>query len=68
LSLLFGSLIATQLHQAFVPSTPPVSTFGGFIALSIPELLAPLCAAAVVGVLGGLLGERLLPSDRNRRR
>ena len=28
-SLLLGSLIATQLHQAFVPASLPVSRFGG---------------------------------------
>ena len=63
-SLLVGSIIATQLHQYFAPSTPPISSFGGFIALSLPELVIPIAAAAVLGFAGGLLGERLLPSVR----
>jgi hypothetical protein len=61
-SLFVGSIIATQLHQYFAPATPPISSFGALIALSFPELLIPLGAAAVLGVIGGLLGERLLPS------
>lgn len=60
-SLLVGSIIATQLHQYFVPSTQPISSFGPLIALSVPELFAPLVAAAVIGAAGGLVGERLLP-------
>ena len=60
-SLFVGSIIATQLHQYFAPATPPISSFGELIALSLPELLPPLGAAAVLGVLGGVLGERLLP-------
>lgn len=60
-SLLVGSIIATQLHQYFVPATQPISSFGPLIALSFPELLAPLIAAAVIGAAGGLVGERLLP-------
>lgn len=58
-SLLLGSLIATQLHQAFVPSFPPVSRFGAGITLELPALLLPLSAAALLGALGGLAGERL---------
>jgi hypothetical protein len=68
-SLLIGSIIATQLHQAFRPNTAPISSFGETLVLGFPELLVPLAAAVVLGVLGGLLGERLLPSmpaDRAR--
>lgn len=60
-SLLLGSILATQLHQYFAPATPPVSSFGGFIALSLPELIPPLVAALALGVVGGALGERLMP-------
>ena len=61
-SLFVGSIIATQLHQYFAPSTPPISSFGPFIALSLPELIAPLALAAVLGLAGGFFGERLLPT------
>jgi hypothetical protein len=61
-SLLVGSIIATQLHQYFRPSTPPVASFGPLLVLQLPELLIPLGAAVVLGGLGGVLGERLLPS------
>ena len=61
-SLFVGSIIATQLHQSFAPATLPISSFGPLIALSAPELFPPLGAAAVLGVIGGLLGERLMPS------
>ena len=61
-SLFIGSIIATQLHQAFSPNTPPVSSFGGLLVLQLPELLVPLLASALLGGLGGFLGERLLPS------
>ena len=64
-SLFVGSIIATQLHQSFVPATPPISSFGGLIALSLPELLAPLAVAAAIGLGGGVLGERLMaPRER----
>ena len=63
-SLFIGSIIATQLHQAFRPNTPPVSSFGGLVVLSLPELLIPLGAALVLGALGGVIGERLLPLGR----
>ena len=63
-SLFVGSIIATQLHQYFAPDTQPIQSFGAFIALSLPELLVPLALAAVLGVVGGLIGERLLPSPR----
>jgi hypothetical protein len=61
-SLFIGSIIATQLHQAFRPNTPPISSFGGLMVLTLPELLVPLAAALVIGAVGGLLGDRLLPS------
>jgi len=61
-SLLVGSIIATQLHQYFTPATPPISSFGGLIALSLPELLLPIAVAAVLGAAGGVVGERLLPA------
>ncbi len=60
-SLFIGSIIATQLHQAFRPNTPPVSSFGELMVLGLPQLLVPLAASVVLGALGGLLGERLLP-------
>jgi hypothetical protein len=61
-SLFIGSIIATQLHQAFRPNTQPISSFGELMVLSFPELIVPLIAAVVLGGAGGLLGERLLPS------
>jgi hypothetical protein len=61
-SLFIGSIIATQLHQAFRPNTPPVSSFGELLVLRLPELVGPLVAALVLGAAGGLLGERLLPA------
>jgi hypothetical protein len=61
-SLFIGSIIATQLHQAFRPNTPPVSSFGELVVLGLPDLVVPLAAAFVLGAAGGLLGERLLPS------
>jgi hypothetical protein len=61
-SLFIGSIIATQLHQAFRPNTPPISSFGELLVLGLPDLLLPLAAALVLGAVGGLLGERLLPS------
>jgi len=63
-SLLVGSIIATQLHQYFAPATPPISSFGAFVALSFPELLWPLAVAALLGLGGGFFGERLAPSLR----
>jgi hypothetical protein len=63
-SLFVGSIIATQLHQSFAPATPPISSFGALIALSFPELLPPLAAAAALGLVGGLFGEKLLPNTR----
>jgi hypothetical protein len=67
-SLFIGSIIATQLHQAFRPNTPPVSSFGELLVLELPDLFAPLAAALLLGGLGGLVGERLLPSVPVRRR
>lgn len=61
-SLFVGSIIATQLHQAFRPQSPPVVEFNGLISLHFPEVLAPLGIAVVIGAAGGWLGERLLPS------
>jgi hypothetical protein len=61
-SLFVGSIIATQLHQYFRPNSPPVSSFGELLVLQLPDLFIPLAAALVLGGLGGLLGERLLPS------
>ena len=63
-SLFVGSIIATQLHQYFAPNTQPISSFNAFIALSLPELLAPLAIAAALGLAGGFFGERLMPSAR----
>jgi uncharacterized membrane protein len=63
-SLFAGSIIATQLHQYFAPATQPISSFGAFIALSLPELLLPLGVAAMLGLVGGLLGERMMPPAR----
>ena len=61
-SLLGGSILATQMHQAFTPSFAPVSRFGGLLVLELPAILVPLAIAAALGALGGALGERLLPS------
>jgi hypothetical protein len=61
-SLFVGSLIATQLHQYFSPQAQPISSFNAFIALSMPELLVPLSVAAVLGLIGGAVGERVLSS------
>ena len=66
-SLLVGSIIATQLHQAFRPETAPVDEFNGLISLHFPEVLAPLAIAVVIGALGGFVGERVLPSQEPRR-
>ncbi len=61
-SLFLGSLIATRLHQAFVPESVPVSHFGAQIAIEPASLVVPLVAAVVAGAIGGLLGERMLPT------
>lgn len=59
-SLLLGSLIATWIHHAFTPLSPPVSSFGG-IRIEPAELGFPLLIAAGIGALGGLVGERVFP-------
>ena len=61
-SLLLGSLIATQLHQAFLPETLPVSRFGGYLAIEPLSLVVPFAIAAILGALGGVVGERVLPT------
>ena len=66
-SLFVGSIISTQLHQAFRPQTAPVDEFNGLISLHFPEVLAPLAIAAVIGAIGGFVGERILPSQERRR-
>ena len=63
-SLFVGSIIATQLHQYFSPSSAPISSFNAFIGLSLPELLVPLGVAAGLGLVGGYFGERLMPAAR----
>lgn len=62
-SLLLGSLIATQLHHAFTPQSPPVSRFGGF-AIEAAALAIPLVVSAAIGAIGGFVGERMLPTRR----
>jgi hypothetical protein len=64
-SLLLGSLIATQLHQAFFPATLPVSRFGGYIAIEPVALVIPFVVAAIVGAIGGVVGERILPTRKD---
>jgi len=61
-SLFLGSILATQMHQAFTPSFAPVSHFGSLLVLDLPAILIPLAVAAGLGALGGWVGERLLPS------
>jgi hypothetical protein len=63
-SLFVGSIFATQLHQYFAPATPPVSSFGALLTLTLPELLGPIAIAAVLGAVGGIFGERLMPMGR----
>jgi hypothetical protein len=67
-SLFVGSIISTQLHQAFRPETAPVDEFNGLISLHFPEVLGPLAVAVVIGALGGWLGERILPTRERRPR
>jgi ABC-type antimicrobial peptide transport system permease subunit len=66
-SLFLGSILSTQLHQAFRPETAPVDEFNGLISLHFPEVLAPLVVAVVIGAVGGLVGERMLPSRESPR-
>jgi len=63
-SLFFGSILATQLHQAFRPQSPPIEEFNALISLHVPELLGPLAIAVAIGAVAGWVGERLLPSRR----
>ncbi|MBI2324790.1 MAG: hypothetical protein HYY42_01880 [Chloroflexi bacterium] len=64
-SLLLGSLIATQMHQAFAPASLPVSRFGD-LTIDGAELLGPLVLASLAGVTGGYIGERILPTRSYR--
>jgi len=66
-SLFVGSIISTQLHQAFRPQAPPVDEFNGLISLHFPEVVGPLLIAVAIGAVGGLVGERILPSQKARR-
>ncbi len=61
-SLLLGSVIATRLHQYYLPAHAPIAVFGSYLSLSLPELLPPLALAALLGLAGGAAGERLLPA------
>src|SRR5439155_935674 len=63
-SLFLGSLIATQLHQAFRPQTAPVDEFNGLISLHFPEVVAPLAVSVLIGAVGGWVGERLVSAGR----
>src|ERR1700704_3037754 len=45
-SLLLGSILATQMHQAFTPSFAPVSRFGSLRVLELPVILVPLAVSA----------------------
>ena len=63
-SLFLGSLLATQLHQAFRPASPPISEFNALISLRFPEIVPPLLFSVAIGAAGGWLGEWLLPSRR----
>jgi hypothetical protein len=63
-SLFLGSILATQLHQAFRPASPPVSEFNALVSLRFPEVLAPLALAAAIGTASGWIGEKLLSSTR----
>jgi len=63
-SLFFGSILATQLHQAFRPQSLPIEEFNALISLRFPELLGPLAIATAIGAVAGWAGERLLPTRR----
>src|SRR5437879_13555990 len=52
-SLFVGSIIATQLHQAFRPQTAPVDEFNGLISLHFAEVPQPPAVAVAVGAEGG---------------
>lgn len=62
-SLLLGSLIATWIHHEFTPASPPVGSFAG-IAIDPMALALPMLVAAAIGGVGGLVGERMLPTRR----
>ena len=61
-SLLLGSLIGTWMHRSLTPSSLPISRFGGYVSLDVEGLVGPLVLAAILGLLGGVLGERMLPT------
>ena len=63
-SLFFGSILATQLHQAFRPQSLPIEEFNALISPRFPELLGPLAIAIAIGAVAGWVGERLLPTRR----
>ena len=58
-SLLLGAIFSTTMHQVYEPLTPPIASFGPLLVLALPELVPPLLIAAVLGLAGGLVGERL---------
>lgn len=60
-SLLLGSILSTRLYRYYVPEHQPIGSFGGLMSLSLPELLPPLALAALLGLAGGVVGERLAP-------
>jgi hypothetical protein len=62
-SLLLGSLIGTWIHHAFTPESAPVASFAG-IAIDPMALALPLLVAAAIGGVGGIVGERMLPTQR----
>lgn len=63
-SLFLGSILSTQLHQAFRPQSAPVEEFNGLVALRFPEVVGPLAIAVVIGAFAGWVGEQLLPTRR----
>lgn len=60
-SVLFGSLIGTWIHRAYVPLAPAVSSFGGIAIDASASLAVALVIAAGIGAVGGVIGERLFP-------